>query len=422
MSGTQLDPVFGISLLQPAVQLVLAALLGLFLGLEREWSEHPAGIRTFSLTSLAGAVFMLVATETEFEGLVVIGGLFVVVQSVLLAVRGMYAGESLHLTTAVSLLVAYGVGTLVASGFVLAAVTVAVVSSMLLVLKRELHGFAGALSRDELRSVTEFAILAFVVLPLLPSGRVTVYSVAVEPQVAWLMVVTVAAIGIVNYVVVRSYGGVGVVITGFFGGLASSTAVVGSMLDHVRGRPNLIPYATAAVLLSESAMAVRNLAIVLAFSFPAVLVDIVPPLGVFVVGAFVLAYRRRDWGESVDLDLDSPFSLRNALAFGGVFLLVLALGTVAQARFGTAGLLVSSFVSGLVSSGGATTAAVLLYRAGTVSATNAVLAVLLATAASVLVKAALVYAGPRRFARSVTRQSLALLAVTGVVTALVVLV
>jgi uncharacterized membrane protein (DUF4010 family) len=309
--------------------------------------------------------------------------------------------------------VAYGVGALVVSGFAFAAVTVAAVSSLLLVLKRELHDFAGALSRDEIRSITEFAILAFVVFPLLPPGEVVVEGVVVEPQVAWLMVVTDAAIGIVNYVVVRTYGGLGVVVTGFFGGLASSTAVVGSMLDHVRRREDVESYAVAAVLLAEAAMAVRNLAIALVFSFPAVLVDAVVPLGVFVGGAVVLAFRNAAWDESVELELGSPFSLRNALAFGGVFLLILAVGAVAQTRFGTAGLFVSSFVSGLVSSGGATTSAVILYRGGSVSASNTVIAVLLATAASVVVKAVLALAGPPSFSRRVARQSVLLLAVSG---------
>jgi uncharacterized membrane protein (DUF4010 family) len=415
---TQIDPVFGVSLAQPAARLVLAALLGLFLGLEREWSDMAAGIRTFSLTSLAGGVFTLVAQEAGFESLLAVGGALVVVQSVLLAARGFYVDRALKLTTSVSLLVAYGVGALVVSGFVFAGVTVAAVSSLLLVLKRELHDFAGALSRDELRSVSEFVILAFVVFPLLPPGEVVVEGVVVEPRVAWLMVVTVAGIGIVNYAVVRTYGGLGVVVTGFFGGLASSTAVVGSMLDHVRRREELEPYAVAAVLLAEAAMAVRNLAIALAFSFPAVLVDAVVPLGVFVVGAVVLALRNAAWDESVELELGSPFSLRNALAFGGVFLLILGVGTVAQAQFGTAGLFVSSFVSGLVSSGGATTSAVLLYRSGSVSGLNTVIAVLLATAASVVVKAVLALAGPPSFSRRVARQSAVLLAVAGVATLL----
>ena len=416
---TQVEPVFGTSLADPVGRLVLAALLGLFLGLEREWAEMEAGVRTFSLTSLAGAVFMLVARETGFEALLLAGGLLVVTQSVLLAVRGFYVDRALKLTTSVSLLVAYGVGALVVTGFVFAGVTVAVLSSLLLVLKRELHGFAGALSRDELRSVTEFAILAFVVFPLLPPGRISVQGVALEPRVAWLMVVTVAGIGIVNYTVVRSYGGLGVVVTGFFGGLASSTAVVGSMLDQVRQRDDLETYAVAAVILAEAAMAVRNLAIALAFSFPGVLVEAVVPLGVFVVGAVVLALRNATWDEAVELELESPFSLRNALAFGGVFLLILAVGTVAQTQFGTVGLYASSLVSGLVSSGGATTTAVLLYRSGSVSASDAVVAILLATGASVVVKAVLALAGPASFSRRVARQSALLLAAAAVATVLV---
>jgi hypothetical protein len=37
----------------------LAAALGLFLGLEREWSDKSAGIRTFALVTLSAAVFTI---------------------------------------------------------------------------------------------------------------------------------------------------------------------------------------------------------------------------------------------------------------------------------------------------------------------------------------------------------------------------
>ena len=111
----------GFSLDEPVFQLVLAAVLGLFLGLEREWSEKPAGIRTFSLTSLLGAVFTLVADSVAYgELLVAVGGLLVISQSVLIGVRGLQPPgtqsqvDSLSLTTGVSLLVSYGIGILVA--------------------------------------------------------------------------------------------------------------------------------------------------------------------------------------------------------------------------------------------------------------------------------------------------------------------
>ena len=381
------------------VRLVLAAALGMFLGMEREWSDKTAGIRTFSLTSLVGAVGTVLALETAVGPvLLAVGGLLVVVQGTLLAVRGLRSGEnSLALTTSVSLLVAFGAGALVAAEFVLAGVTVAVVSSLLLVLRRELHSFAGTLTREELRSATEFAILAFVVLPVLPPEPVEVLGVPIEPRVAWLMVVTVAGIGIVNYAIVQGYGGRGIAVTGFFGGLASSTAVVGTMLDHVRDDDAAIPYAVAAVLLANAAMALRNLAIALVFTLSTgLLVGAVVPLGALILGSVAVAAFSADWGESVVIDLDSPFSLRKALVFGFVFLLILAVGTVAQTRFGNAGLYVSAALGGLVSSAGATTTAVLLYRGGAIDGPTAMVAILTATAASIMVKAALTAPGPNR--------------------------
>ncbi|XVH31849.1 MgtC/SapB family protein [Haloferacaceae archaeon DSL9] len=415
---------FGFTLDEPVVRLAVAAVLGLFLGLEREWSEKAAGIRTFSLTSLLAAVFTLVAEQHAFgAALLAIGGLLVITQGVLLGVRGLrigHEGDSLALTTSVTLLVAYGVGVLVATGFILEGVTVAVLSSTLLMLKRELHGFAGGLSRQELRSAIEFAILGFVVYPLLPAGEMVIAGVPFEPRVGWLMVVTVAGIGIVNYALVRSYGGRGIAVTGFFGGLASSAAVVGAMLDHLRQRTDAVDYGVAAVLLANAAMALRNLAIAIAFTLStgAVLFDAVVPLGILVVGSFAIAAVIADWDQEIEMELQNPFSLRNALGFGSVFLFILAGSSIAQAEFGTAGLYVSALVSGLVSSAGVTTSAVLLYRSGSIGGDEAVIAILLATAASILVKVGLASAGPRPFMRRVALWSVVLLLASGIGTAI----
>jgi uncharacterized membrane protein (DUF4010 family) len=413
------DP--SLSALEPVVvRLALAAALGLFLGLEREWSHKSAGVRTFALISLAAAVF----TVTDSEGLLVVGGVLVVFQGVFLAIEGLLdPDEGLSLTTAASMLVAYGVGALVARGLILAGVTVAVISSLLLVLKRELHSFAWGLTREELRSAAEFAILAFVVFPLLPASPMTVslgsLSLEVELRVIWLMVVTVAGIGIANYAIVQSYGGRGIAVTGFFGGLASSTAVVGTMLDHVRQRPKAASYAVAAILLADAAMALRNLIIAVVFTFGR---DIEPlfqaalPLGAVIAASVVVAALTADWSEAVEMDLDSPFSLQNALVFGALFLLIVVAGGLAQAQFGNAGLYVAAGLTGLVSSAGATTSAVLLYRGGTIGPTTATVAVLVATAASIVVKAGLTTAGPdRRFTYRVAVWSSVVLIFGGIV-------
>jgi uncharacterized membrane protein (DUF4010 family) len=409
----------GLALSEPVVRLVLAALLGTFLGLEREWSEKSAGVRTFALTSVAGALLTLVGGETGTgAALLAVGAALVVVQGVLLAVPGLRtepADPSLKLTTAVSLLVAYAVGAAVAAGLTFVGVAAAVVSAALLVLKRELHSFAGALSREELRSTAEFAVLAFVVYPLLPADHVAVDGVAIEPRVAWLMVVTVAGVGVVNYVLVRSYGGRGLAVTGFLGGLASSTAVVGTMLDHVAEDPGAVDHGVAAVVLANGAMALRNLGLVVGltlFHRGPTLARPLLPLAVLVAASVGAAALAGGDGETT-VTLDSPFSLRNALGFGAVFLLVLVGSAAARSALGTGGLYAGAGLSGLVSSAGATTSAALLYRTGAVTGDVAAVAVLLATAASILVKVGLSWAGPRRFARGVTLNSAAVLSLAG---------
>jgi len=409
------DAIVSTSLDSNVVRVIIAGALGLFLGLEREWSHKSAGIRTFTLVSLLGAVFTIVDRDV----LLFLGGLLVIVQGVLLALQGLLTDESegLSLTTSVSMLVTFGVGVLVAEGYVIVGVTVAVLSSLLLVLKRELHSFAWGLSREELRSAGEFAILAFVVYPLLPPGDVSMGSVTVDPRLVWTMVVTVAAIGMVNYALVETYGGRGIAVTGFFGGLASSTAVVGTMLDHVRQRPQAASYGVAAILLADAAMALRNLLIAVAFTFGTPrgpLVGVVVPLGIIVVGSVVVAASTADWSEQVDIDLESPFSLRNVLGFGAIFALVVLGGAVAQEQFGQTGFYVTALLSGLVSSAGVTASAVTLYTGGNLDGPTAVFGVLLATASSVFVKAALTASAPdRTFAYRVAVWSAVLLVGAG---------
>ncbi|WGI16917.1 MgtC/SapB family protein [Methanonatronarchaeum sp. AMET-Sl] len=149
------------------VKLVSATLLGLFLGLEREWSEKPAGIRTFALIALVGSIFGILDSEL----VIAMGVLLIIAMAVLVGYRGVSGEEftGLFLTTSVSMVVAYGVGVLVGLGFYLEGVTIAFLAALLLVLKRELHMFALNLSKRELQSAAEFAVIAFVIYPLLPS-------------------------------------------------------------------------------------------------------------------------------------------------------------------------------------------------------------------------------------------------------------
>lgn len=394
-------------------QLTLAVALGLFLGLEREWSNKDAGIRTFALICLLGAILSI----SERSMLLVAGAVLVITMSALLAVQGLISADDesetgLSLTTSASMFVAYGLGVLIVQGYYLESVTVAVLSSFLLVLKRELHEFAWGLSRQEMQSATEFAILAFVIYPLLPDEAFGPWN-AIDARTVWLLVIAVSGIGFVNYVLVKRYEGKGLAATGFFGGLVNSTAVIAEMAQRATTRPNLRGLAVGAILLANAAMAFRNAIIVVPFIPEATLIVGIP-LGAITLAGIGLSLYVSDWGSELETDLTSPFSLRNALVFGVLFLTILVVSAGAEATFGSSGFLTTSFLAGLISSGTATATAVTLVGTGQISNQLAVVGVLAGTFASIVTKVFLTATVDRDLVRPVLFWS-AVLILVGVV-------
>lgn len=388
------------------VILILAAVLGLFLGLEREWSQKDAGVRTFSLITVVAALF----TILDQVGLLIVGGVLVIAQGIFLGLRGLlYNNSGLSLTTAITMLLAYGIGILVGEGLLLEAVILTTLSSMLLILRRELHDFAENLSREEVRSAAEFAIIAFVIYPLLPSETLGPWN-AIQPRLIWLLVIAVSGIGFVNYILVKKFAGRGIAFTGFFGGLVNSTAVIAEMANRAGNNAGMNNIVVGAILLANAAMAIRNAIIVGAF-IPESLFLVGLPLGAVALTGVGLSFFVSDWDADIETNLTSPFSVRNALIFGGLFLCILVLSAGAESLFGSAGFLATTFLAGFVSSGTSTTTAVTLVSTGQISSELAVAGVVAGTVSSILVKIFFVASMEQTLIRPVTVYNLILIAV-----------
>ena len=59
---------FDVSQLQPFLQILLAALLGGIIGIEREYRKKQAGLKTFSLLAVGSCLFTLVSIELSTLG------------------------------------------------------------------------------------------------------------------------------------------------------------------------------------------------------------------------------------------------------------------------------------------------------------------------------------------------------------------
>ena len=124
-------------------------------------------------------------------------------------------------------------GVLVGKGHTFTPTALGVVTAALLAWKQPLTGFSRALTESELRSAILFAILAFIVYPVLPTGTIDPWGL-IEPRAAWVTVILVAALGFANYVLLRMYGARGIELTGFLGGLINSTVTVTELSDRMQ--------------------------------------------------------------------------------------------------------------------------------------------------------------------------------------------
>ncbi|HXG18802.1 MAG TPA: MgtC/SapB family protein [Methylomirabilota bacterium] len=370
-----------------AVKIVLALGVGLGIGLEREWAHKEIGVRTFAITALLGALASLLGRDVVIAAL---GGVFLLVA--FLNVHSLLTDHSLEMTTSAALIVTVILGVLIGQGHYFTAATSAIFVTMLLAWKIELARFAGALLPEEIRGAVLLGLLSFVIYPLLPDQFVDPWEL-VNPQRAWVTVVVIAGMGFINYGLLRLYSMRGLYYAAILGGLVNSTAAVAELSAALKRTTGAtMNYAVAVLLLTNVAMFLRNLLILAIFARYAI-VTALPPLALMALAAFLFAWVQQGQEEVLGqgLQLSSPVSLRRVLNFGGLFVLLAALGTLVQRAFGSLGFLAVSVVGGLVSSASTTATAATLAAAGNITPETAGLATVLTSMASALVNMPLVY-------------------------------
>src|SRR6202167_1900627 len=260
--------------------------IGLLVGIEREWSNKDLGARTFALTALLGTTAALFGSAMVIASMV---GVFLIV--VAANARAVLVDRSLEATTSTALLVIFVLGALAGQGHLFTPVAAAILMTMLLAWKVELHRFAGGLQPAEIRSAVLLGLLGLVVYPILPNHFIDKWEL-VNPQQAWIIVIVIAGIGFVNYVLLRVYGTKGVYLSGFLGGFVNSSAAAVELARPLGAGGTSSGVAIAALLLTIVAMFTRNLIILALFS-PSAVVTAAGPLLAMAVVALIFLRRAR---------------------------------------------------------------------------------------------------------------------------------
>ncbi len=337
-------------------RLGVALALGLLIGIERGWHERSAaegqrvaGVRTFGLISLLGAVWALLADEL---GEVVLALAFLAFAALIVSahVLDVHNDRDYGITTSVAALLTFALGAAAARGYLNIAAASAVVATTLLGLKPILHHWLEQMEQRELFAIFKMLLISVVLLPVLPNQGYGPWQ-ALNPYEIWWLVVLIAGISFAGYFAVRIAGSSrGIIITGLFGGLASSTAVTLSFARLARQNPGTQALLAAGVVLAAGTMFPRMLlevSVVNRQLFPTVSLPLLGMMAVCFLAVPVLLMRPGSKEKLGAMRFQNPFELLPALKFGLLLVVVVLAAEGFQQWFGDTGLFAVAAISGI---------------------------------------------------------------------------
>ncbi|MGC5887684.1 MgtC/SapB family protein [Ralstonia pseudosolanacearum] len=400
--------------------------VGLAVGLERERShadnaELPAGMRTFAIAGLAGAIaaslsipFAVPATVLTVAVLAAVGyhhsadvdpGVTTELALVATTLLGAYAVSAPEM--------AAGLGTILLA---------------LLYTKAALHRFARTMiTQRELADLLILAVAALLIWPAIPDHPMGPLD-AWNPHTLWLVVLLVMMTGNAGHLASRWFGvRIGLPLAGLFSGFASSVATITAMAGQVRKKQCPIDGAVAAALLSNVATLVLMALLIAAIDMAFLRLLAAPlALGVITSAAGASLCMRRQNGrdreprQTEPSNASSPINWKVAIGFGLWMAALLLAVAAARAWFGAAAVAVVT-VLGAFADVHAATASIATQVAGKALApSSAGMLVLLALTANTLSKVAVAISGGRAFASRVAATLLTMLALSWAVFWLVV--
>jgi uncharacterized membrane protein (DUF4010 family) len=382
-------------------RLAVALAIGLLMGLERGWEYRQlpeggrvAGLRTFGLISLLGAVAVQLGSP-HYDVFLAAAILAVALLMGIGYWRATRDSTDISITTPIAALVTFSLGAIAGLGHLAIASSVTVVVATILGFRIELHSLVAHIEHEELNATMRLLLITVVVLPILPDRALDPWH-ALNPYQIWWMVVLIAAISYVGYFANKFLGEErGMIVTGLFGGMTSSTAVTLTLSPIARERKQEREVVAAAILAASAIMFPRLL-ILAAVLTPDLALAATPAFTVATVltlaaaGWFAWHSRHIERAQKThDLRTRNPLDLWFALKFGLLLTTIMLASRAAQTMLGNNGLFTFAAISGLADAAPITLSVSSMVAQKQVDLAVATIAMLIAAGVNTLVKPAL---------------------------------
>lgn len=338
--------------------IALALALGLLIGVQRGWASREsapgsrfAGVRTYALFGLAGGVAG--ALQARFAVLAAV----LLAASAALVVLGYWRSTkgraSISGTASLTGLITLAAGFLAGSGEFALASALAGTTVLILAQRNRWHHWLRHIDEHEMQGIARFALIALVILPLLPDTTFGPYGVW-RPRQLWLVVVLVSGFSFAGYAAVKLIGPAkGVLATAAAGSMVSSTAVTASLAGKLRDDAGDAALLNAGVALASATMFLRVMLLTAAlatFALPGFAAIAAPGMVISLIACWLIL--RRHHAENAPLvdglKLRNPFELMPALLLMGLTMLLTLAARWVLEHYGDAGLAVVLAISGTV--------------------------------------------------------------------------
>lgn len=370
-------------------RITVALLTAGIIGLEREKTAEErklpqdsplpynfGGIRTHLLFSVLGILAgFAILGELHVVAFVISAGLVLMVLAsfVLSYIRHKMYG----LTSEIGALITFFIAIFLVLDLVpvQVIVTLGIISALILGMKRQVRLFVKGFTRDEIIDIIKFALVAIVILPILPDKWYGLSDIPVlemifnragfpsadkfmelplfNPFKLWFIVVFVSGLDFAGYLVNKMFGGTGELIAGITGGFVTSTATVNGLAIRSRKFTGKRVVQLAAIAcMTNSASYIQTMVLVAPLNIE-LLLKFAPFLMMLVISGFViglLTYRHNLEAKTQPEAIESgkgSFAIVPAIKFALLLLTIQIVSKLALASLGNVAFFITSIIASL---------------------------------------------------------------------------
>ncbi len=378
-----------------AVALVLGALIGLQRERfhKREEISLFGGIRTFILICLLGTLSAFLSDMFHmFYGFIIISGFIMFI--IIVYKRRTELTQDMGGVTEITAILTFIIGMICYMGDDLYgrniqfAIAITILLLIVISTKHLLHEFAKRVDYQEVVTTLKFAVISFIILPLLPNQPFGPYGLF-NPYKIWLVVVLLSALSYVGYILNKFLSAKkSIALTGVLGGMTSSTALTSAMSIDSKKNEGLSKAFAGATVTASGITFLRILLIVFVINAAIIPKLLIPMLSMAAVSFLVtwILFRKEKPDRKVaeqQVEFHSPFRFLPALSFGIFFILVLYASKLATVYFSSTGIVVTGIFSGIADVDAISVSMASLSKIGMLNAVSLSLAVIVITCAAI---------------------------------------